>query len=252
MAAADFADDHFDVFLAHDGQDRPVVEAVAAGLRERGLSPWLAEEQVPPGRWFQDVVQRAMGRVKSAAIFIGPAGVGGWHAAELRVFVSRCVEHELPVIPVLLPGVREVPQGLHFLKELRGVRLASVHDDASLDDLVWGITGRHPRRTAAAGSPPATRAAAPAAAPVAPRDDRPTASSLRELLGAVLVADSDLEAFCSDHFGAEVKSRFSNGMDRVAKVTLLLERIDPAEILRRLREGHPHSVSSNQHLLHFP
>lgn len=135
----------FDVFLAHSSADKPAVEHLAQRLRERGLNPWLDVEQIPPGRWFQEVIQEAIPRVRSAAVVIGAAGLGRWQALELKGFVSRCVEEGLPVIPVLLPGVGELPAALPFLRELQAVRFRQTVDEAgALDRLQWGITGERP------------------------------------------------------------------------------------------------------------
>jgi hypothetical protein len=138
---------NFDVFLAYNSQDKPKVKAIAEELKRRGLRPWLDKEQIPPGRWFQDVIQRTIPMVKSAAILIGPGGAGKWRTMELRSFISRCVEEDLPIIPVLLPDVDRVPEELVFLKEFNWVRFSgSIEDLEALDALEWGITGKHPRR----------------------------------------------------------------------------------------------------------
>ncbi|MCI0696277.1 toll/interleukin-1 receptor domain-containing protein [candidate division KSB1 bacterium] len=130
----------FDVFLAHNNQDKPQVEAVAEKLKQRGLYPWLDKEQILPGEWFQEVIQQAIPKVKSAAIFIGPKGLGKWQVLELRSFISRCVEAGIPVIPVLLPGVEDIPQELIFLKQLHWVRFAEdIDDPEALDELESGI-----------------------------------------------------------------------------------------------------------------
>ncbi|MGB7440357.1 MAG: TIR domain-containing protein [Coleofasciculaceae cyanobacterium] len=139
----------FDVFLAHNSRDKPQIEAIAKYLRQRGLNPWLDKEQIPPGRWFQDVIQQAIPRVKSAAIFIGVHGIGRWQILELREFIRQCVEEELPVIPVLLPSVTELPKNLSFLSQLHAVLFREekgIDDTEALDSLEWGIVGEHPRR----------------------------------------------------------------------------------------------------------
>ncbi|HEY5706736.1 MAG TPA: CHASE2 domain-containing protein [Terrimicrobiaceae bacterium] len=133
----------YDVFLAHNTQDKRAVLAVATALKQRGLSPWIDVEQVPPGQWFQDVIGLAILRVKSTAIFLGPGGLGRWQTLELRAFVSQCVERQIPIIPVLLPGVDEIPQTLVFLRELNWVSFhGSTDEPEALDRLVWGITGQ--------------------------------------------------------------------------------------------------------------
>lgn len=137
----------FDIFLAHNNVDKPQVEAIGQTLRQRGLNPWLDKEQIPPGRWFQDVIQQAIHVVKSAAIFIGPTGLGRWEIVELRSFISQCVDRDLPVIPVLLPSVTKIPMELVFLNQFNRVKFnTNIDDPKALDDLMWGVTGKHPRR----------------------------------------------------------------------------------------------------------
>jgi hypothetical protein len=136
----------FDVFLAHNSIDKLLVESISKELKRRGLNPWLDKEQIPPGKWFQDIIQQAILRVKSAAIIVGPQGIGRWQSLELRAFISQCVEKGIPVIPVLLPGITEFPKELLFLKELNAVRFDNgIQDPVSMDNLEWGITGRYPQ-----------------------------------------------------------------------------------------------------------
>jgi hypothetical protein len=135
----------FDVFLAHNSQDKPAILRLGNQLRSQGIYPWIDEEQIPPGRWFQDVIQSAVRNVKAAAIVIGGSGVGKWEALELRAFVSRCVEHDIPLIPVLLPGASSIPDDLIFLRELNFVKFTDdVTEKDSISKLVWGITGKKP------------------------------------------------------------------------------------------------------------
>jgi small GTP-binding protein len=137
----------FDVFLAHNSADKKDVLAISKKLKQRGLNPWIDNEQIPPGRWFQDIIQQVIPKVKAAAIFIGLKGMGKWESMELRVFISQCVERGIPVIPTLLPGVASVPEDLLFLKGLNWVQfLNTVDEQEALDNLEWGITGMHPKK----------------------------------------------------------------------------------------------------------
>jgi TIR domain len=130
----------FDVFLAHNSQDKPQVEYLANLLRARGIRPWLDKDQIAPGSWFQDAIQAVLPNVKSAAIIIGPGSLGRWQKLEIRTFVSQCVENSKPVIPVLLPGVKTLPDTLLFLKELQFVQFQRTIDESSaLGNLIWGI-----------------------------------------------------------------------------------------------------------------
>jgi len=137
----------FDVFLVHSSRDKPQVRAIAAKLKLRGLKPWLDEEQIPPGRSFQDSIQQAIPDSKSVAIFIGSEGLGKWQALELIALISLGLEARVTIIPVLLPGVNQIPDHVSFLKEFRWVKFThSIEDIQALDELVWGITGHRPKR----------------------------------------------------------------------------------------------------------
>lgn len=79
----------------------------------------------------------------------------------------------------------------------------------------------------------------------------PSRAGLRKLLNAVLIADSDLEAFCLDYF-PDVMKRFAANMDRVSKVTILLEQNlnKTQNVLAQLRRFRAAAVAENEHLLH--
>ncbi len=82
----------------------------------------------------------------------------------------------------------------------------------------------------------------------------PTAQSLSLVIDKVLRCDAELEAFCIDHF-PRVKIRFSDGMERRIKVTLLLAQEDRRDVLAALKENAPHIVENYDHLLvyeHIP
>lgn len=55
---------------------------------------------------------------------------------------------------------------------------------------------------------------------------RYTGPQLRKILKDRFKSDSDLDAFCLDNFPNEMKGRIANGMDQVAKITLLLQQVD--------------------------
>lgn len=69
-----------------------------------------------------------------------------------------------------------------------------------------------------------------------------TAPVLRSLMDQVLLNDSALEAFVVDHF-PQVKRLYGSGMDRTAKVTLLLEHISCEQIYSNLCQNHPQAAT---------
>ncbi|PSR18601.1 hypothetical protein C8255_06555 [filamentous cyanobacterium CCP3] len=133
----------FDVFLAHNSIDKPSIRHISNKLKDKGLKPWLDEEQILPGTFFQDAIQQAINQVKSAAIFISPNELGKWQLLELRAFISILVEKDIPVIPVLLPGKSEIPGNLFFLQQLNWVAFSEIEDEEAFRRLIQGITGQY-------------------------------------------------------------------------------------------------------------
>ena len=99
----------FDVFLCHNVADKPAVRWTAERLRERGILPWLDETELQPGRPWQEELERQIGRIRAAAVFVGHNGVGPWQNQEVMAFLREFVERRCPVIPVLLPGAAHRP-----------------------------------------------------------------------------------------------------------------------------------------------
>ncbi len=129
----------FDVLLAHTSGDRSSVRQMARHLRFLGLEPWLDEEQIAPGRWVQDALQDAIRECFSAAIIIGPGGLGRWQEVETRALLEECVERDVPVIPVLLPG-GAIPARMLFLRQLNWVEFHdNLNDQGALNRLAWGV-----------------------------------------------------------------------------------------------------------------
>jgi hypothetical protein len=132
----------FDVFLCHNVADKPAVRTLAARLRGRGLLAWLDEAELPPGRPWQIELERQIGHIRSAAVLIGPSGVGPWQSQEIMAFLREFVERGCPVIPVLLPGGVKPDLPL-LLRGMTWIDLADPHG-AGVDLLIWGITGAKP------------------------------------------------------------------------------------------------------------
>lgn len=144
-------EEDFDVFLCHNATDKPMVRWVAKRLREHGILPWLDEDELRPGRSWQEELERQIEHIRSAAVFVGPNAFGPWQNREMRAFLNEFVERQFPVIPVLLPGA-VTPVLPVFLKTLIWVDLRE-QDLGEIDRLVWGITGRKPRRFLTGTSP---------------------------------------------------------------------------------------------------
>jgi formylglycine-generating enzyme required for sulfatase activity len=140
--------EQFDVFLAHNSVDKPLVREISARLRERGLNPWLDEEQIAPGELFQEAIQKAIPNIKSAAIIVGKSGLGQWQIIELHTLTSQFVRKRIKVIPILLPEVSELPEDLLFLQGFNWVSFKQITDEDAFFRLIWGITGKKPPKNA--------------------------------------------------------------------------------------------------------
>lgn len=128
----------FDVFLSHNSVDKPQVEAIAEKLKRRELKVWF-DKQIPVGHSFQEEIQQAICQVNSAAIFIGLEGLGEWQNIEVQSLSSEKVKRNILIIPVLLPGVDNIPDNLVFLQQFNWVNFKKIDDPAALDRLESGI-----------------------------------------------------------------------------------------------------------------
>jgi TIR domain/CHAT domain len=131
----------FDVFLCHNGADKPAVKRIAQKLMASGVMPWLDEWELPPGRPWQPLLEQQISKIRSAAVFVGAAGVGPWQEQELYGFLREFVSRQNPVIPVLLENAPDTPALPIFLKAMTWVDFR-LSDPDPLERLIWGITGR--------------------------------------------------------------------------------------------------------------
>ncbi len=134
-------DGEFDVFLFHNSQDKPAVRVIAERLRQRGILPWFDEWEIRPGMPWQEALERQIGRIKAAAIFVGRDGLAKWQNMGLEVLLQDFVSHHAPVIPVILPNAPEILYLPSFLKVLTVVDFR-LSDPDPMEMLIWGITGK--------------------------------------------------------------------------------------------------------------
>ncbi len=134
----------FDVFLSYNSRDRSPVRRIGEALKQRGLTVWLDVWELEPGRPWQEALEVIVKTAKSAAVLVGADGIGPWQNREMRACLSEFVKRDLPVIPVLLPGVPRRPELPLLLGQMTWVDLRAGIADAGLDVLCWGITGVKP------------------------------------------------------------------------------------------------------------
>ena len=138
-----FSSTEFDVFISHNSQDKIIVRKLAEALKNFELKVWLDEEQLLPGRFWQEAIEAIIETTRTAVVLVGQDGVGPWEDIEMRTCLSEFVRRKLPVIPVLLPGAPNKDESKLplFLQQVTWVDLSDGLTEEGLKKLFWGITG---------------------------------------------------------------------------------------------------------------
>lgn len=131
---------HFHVFLCHNRADKPVIRDIAERLRDRGIVPWLDEEQIRPGEQWMTALENQIDKISSAALFLGPEGMTPYMKMEANALLRQFAERNSPVIPVILPGLQDEPDFPQFLRDLMWVDFRQNMPDP-FERLIWGILG---------------------------------------------------------------------------------------------------------------
>jgi hypothetical protein len=107
----------FDVFLSHNGNDKPQVRALKQLLseQEKPLRSWLDEDELRPGIHWQPLLEEGIRSSESVAALIGSDGLGPWEDEEMQAALNLAVRDKRPLIPVLLPGCLTKPELPLFL-----------------------------------------------------------------------------------------------------------------------------------------
>ncbi len=131
----------FDVFLCHNDQDKDQVRKMNVQLQAENIRTWFDEEQLPPGRLWQELLEEQIVKIKTVAVLVGQSGIGPWQNIELRAFLSEFAGRRCPIIPVILPDPSNIPQLPLFLRQFTWVDFRKTSPDP-FAQLLWGIRGR--------------------------------------------------------------------------------------------------------------
>jgi TIR domain len=133
----------FDVFLCHNGEDKPAVREIAQMLVKAGIKPWLDEEQIRPGTSWQKALGEQIESIKSAAVFVGKNGIAPWQDEEIQALLSEFMRQNCPLIPTVLADAINTPELPWTLRNRHWVDFRAAEPDP-LKQLIWGITGAKP------------------------------------------------------------------------------------------------------------
>jgi hypothetical protein len=134
----------YDVFISYSRPDIDIVERIARRLRdEESLIVFLDKWELVGGEQWQGDLSESINQSKSAAIFIGPHGLGKWQNNEIQVAINIATNtnDRFRVVPVLLPGT--TPKALSdFLSLYTWVDFRqNVNDQKTFQFLVASIRG---------------------------------------------------------------------------------------------------------------
>ena len=135
-------DRQFDAFLAHNSKDKPQVKAISNKLKERNLKLWLDEDEIKGGDTLLDKIQTGLSQSKSIIFFIGSDGSGKWQGnLELPIIANLVINNNIRLIPVLLPGIKELPNDsrYYFLGTRLWIPFDNINDSNALDRLYRSI-----------------------------------------------------------------------------------------------------------------
>ena len=180
-----------DVFISYSTADKPVADAVCAGLEQRGLSCWIAPRDIVPGLdWGAAIIDAINGAKVMVLIFSASAN----SSKQIKREVERAVSKGVSIIPL---RIEDVPLGKtleyfisseHWMDALSrpvephveqlntAIRALLARPSKAVDTgvrIAREATGAHPHRSASFAAPQPPDAATPpfrpaAAAPSAP------------------------------------------------------------------------------------
>lgn len=136
----------YDVFVSHNGRDKPVVERLCWALLEAGLRPWFDKWDLAPGDAWIAEVERILDQVPAVLVCLGSHGLSVWHDAERQAAMDRAAKGRGVVVPVLLPDAPELVELPVFLRGRQAVDLRTESAwDAGVARLAAAIVGGEPR-----------------------------------------------------------------------------------------------------------
>lgn len=131
----------FDAFICYNSQDKTRITKLKNRLKKAGIKTWFDEDQLPPGRTWQNILEEQISSIRTAVVFVGQNGIGPWQRLEVKAFLQEFVGRGCPVIPVILPNCKQVPELPIFLRQMTWVDFRKKKPNP-FEHLLWGVTGK--------------------------------------------------------------------------------------------------------------
>lgn len=93
----------YDVYVSHNGIDKPIVERLCYALLEKGLRPYFDKWDSVPGSLWVGEIEQVVERAPAFLVCVGEHGWAPWQENERQLAVILATD-STRVVPVLLPG----------------------------------------------------------------------------------------------------------------------------------------------------
>ncbi len=232
------AGEEFDVLLSYNRTEQAEAEELGGLLEDRGLRVWADFWEIPPGRLGQRELEEIIKTTRSAAVLVGRDGLGPWNDRSMRACLKQFHSRDLPVIPVLMPGVPTKPDLPPFLGLMTWADLRGGLKEEALDRLQWGITGVRP----GAGQPGASRQAVRRR--VAGSAVEKPAGECRILF---LASNPTTEVLALQEEVREIETKIRAARHRDTLRLISKWAVRPDDLLQELDQHRPHVVHFSGH-----
>ena len=134
----------FDALLSHYSGDKAWVTRLKDALQSHGLKVWLDKDEIRPGVTFVRALEEGIEESNSLVVIISPEAMASpWVEEEYSRALTLAHDKQRPLIPVILreakiPGFLANRNHVDFRDETTF--------DENVERLVYGITGKKPRR----------------------------------------------------------------------------------------------------------
>jgi len=136
----------FDAFLSYKKEDQDAVQHLYQNLSDNGLRIWVDYERIFGGANWVEAIQDVIPSCRSALLVFGSHEVGQWQKVEIETLLQFSNEANKPIIPLLLPGVNDLPPKFPFLKRYHYLKLNKcLYSGCVCEQLVSAILGQHRR-----------------------------------------------------------------------------------------------------------
>jgi len=137
-------DNCFDLFISHNNKDKAAVIALAERLKANGVKVWLNVWELCLGEPWQESAGKIIVNTRAVAVLVGIDGIGPWEDVEMHVFLDKCVQNKMPIIPVLLPGCPKEPILPLLMQHFTWADFREGKEEEGFGQLMRGITGEKP------------------------------------------------------------------------------------------------------------